>query len=117
MAFRAMDAACGGVDGSDPDGCDGLVTVVGLYVAGSGTVWRSFACAAHADQLVAPRALRARDRDLLRRRTELAADPRIGRRYAGERDGPVARGAAAAALVRRAVEWAERHPEVPRRPM
>jgi hypothetical protein len=105
-----MDAGCGGVDGRDPDGCDAPVTVVGLYVAGSGSVWRSFACDAHADQLVAPRALRARDRDRLRRRAELAADPRIGRRYAGERDGPLARGSAAAELVRRAVEWAERHP-------
>jgi hypothetical protein len=112
MPFRAMDAGCGGIDGSDSAGCDGRVTVVGLYVAAGGTVWRSFACATHADQLVAPRALRARDRDLLRRRAELAADPRIGRRYAGERDGPVARGAAAAELVRRAVEWAERHPPV-----
>ena len=105
MAFRAMDAGCGG-----PDGCDAVVTVVGLYVAGTGTVWRSFACAEHADHLVAPRALRARDRDLLRRRADLATDPRIGRRYAGERDGPLARGPAAEALVRRAVEWAERHP-------
>jgi hypothetical protein len=110
MAFRAMDAGCGGVDDRCDGGCEGRVTVVGLYVAGSGSVWRSFACAAHADQLVAPRALRARDRDRLRRRAELAADPRIGRRYAGERDGPLARGSAAVELVRRAIEWAARHP-------
>ncbi|MGI5126801.1 hypothetical protein ACQEVB_08295 [Pseudonocardia sp. CA-107938] len=106
MAFRAMDAGCGGGDVE----CDAPVTAVGLFLASTGTVWQSFACDAHAHQLVAARELRARDRDKLRRREELAADPRIGRRYAGERDGPLARGAAATALVAEAVEWGKRHP-------
>jgi hypothetical protein len=51
-----------------------------------------------------------RDRDHLRRREELAQDPRVGRRYARGRHGPLARGADATALVRKAVEWAKRHP-------
>lgn len=110
MAFRAMDAGCGGVDGDDGAECAEPVTAVGLYVASTGTVWQSFACDAHARHLLAPRALRTRDRDLLLRREELAANPRIGRRYAGERDGPLARGAAATALVRKAIDWARRHP-------
>lgn len=71
---------------------------------------RAFACDHHAHQLIAPRELGPRDRDKLRRREELAQDPRIGRRYAGERDGPLARDAAATALVHKAIEWAKRHP-------
>jgi hypothetical protein len=41
---------------------------------------------------------------------KLAQDPRIGRRYAGEQDGPLARGAAATKLVGTATEWSNRHP-------
>jgi hypothetical protein len=90
--------------------CATPVTAVGLYLASTGTVWQSFACDDHAHQLIAPRALQARDRDQLRRREHLAQDPRIGRRYAGEQDGPLARGAAAAALVSKAIMWARLHP-------
>ncbi|AEA28188.1 hypothetical protein Psed_6083 [Pseudonocardia dioxanivorans CB1190] len=111
MAFRAMDAGCGGVDGDDSDlACPAPVTAVGLYLASTGTVWHSYACDSHAHQLIAPRPLRTRDRDRLSRREQLAQDAQIGRRYAGERDGPLARGAAATALVRQAMDWARRHP-------
>jgi hypothetical protein len=111
MAFRAMDAGCGGIDDDDPDtSCAAPVTAVGLYLASTGTVWQSYACDAHAGQLIAPRALRPRDRDKVRRREQHAEDPRIGRRYAGEQDGPLARGSAAAKLVRAAIEWGKRHP-------
>ncbi len=111
MAFRAMDAGCGGIDDDDPDTpCAAPVTAVGLYLASTGTVWQSYACDVHAGHLIAPRELRPRDRDKLRRREQHAEDPRIGRRYAGEQDGPLARGAAATKLVRAAIEWSKRHP-------
>jgi hypothetical protein len=117
MAFRAMDAGCGGVDGDQSDvECPAPVTAVGLYLASTGTVWQSYACDHHAHQLIAARALGPRDRDRLRRREELAQDPRIGRRYAGEREGPLARDAAATTLLRKATEWARRHPFHPTSP-
>ena len=117
MVFRAMDAGCGGVDGDDADvECPNPATAAGLYVASTGTIWRSFACDEHAHQLIAPRELRTRDRDTIRRREKLAQDPRIGRRYAGEQDGPLARGAAASKLLHEAIEWSKRHPfDGPRR--
>lgn len=111
MMFRAMDAGCGGVDGGDAEAeCPNPVTAAGLYLASTGTLWHAFACDEHAHQLIAPRELRTRDRDTIRRREKLAQDPRIGRRYAGEQDGPIARGAAAAKLVRKATEWSDRNP-------
>jgi hypothetical protein len=106
-----MDAGCGGVIDDNPDtACDGAVTAVGLYLASTGTVWQSYACDTHAHQLIAPRELRLRDRDKLHRRERLAEDPRVGRRYAGEQDGPLARDGAATKLVREAIAWSKRHP-------
>ena len=71
---------------------------------------RSFACDAHAHLLIAARPLLTRDREVLRQREQLAADPRIGRRYAGEPAGPLADGADATRLLRQAIEWGKRHP-------
>ena len=110
MTFRAMDAGCGGVDDFGNGDCPGPVTLVGLYAATNNSVWQSFACDGHAHQLIAPRPLLLRDREVLRRREDRSRDERIGRRYAGEQDGPLARGADATKLLRRAIEWSKRHP-------
>jgi hypothetical protein len=67
-----------------------------------------FACGHHADQLIAARPLLPRDRDVLERRCEKHRTEVAGRRWTGEQEGPLARGAAAERLVERAKAWAER---------
>ncbi len=116
MAFHAMNAGCGGMIRHDmlaPTSCEAEPTVAGLwYAAYSRTTWLGFACDTHADELIAPRPLLPRDRAVLdsrwdRHRTEVA-----GRRWSGEAEGPLARGAAAQRLVEGAEDWAQRHPGV-----
>ncbi|HEY0814582.1 MAG TPA: hypothetical protein VGE11_14985 [Pseudonocardia sp.] len=85
--------------------------MAGLWFARhSRTVWLGFACARHADDLIAPRPLLPRDRDALRRRRDQHRTEMAGQRWAGEQEGPVARGAAAERLVERARAWAAGHP-------
>ena len=113
MAFYVMAAGCGGIVNRGmlgPTHCQSEPTVAGLWYATRGrTAWLGFACDRHADQLIAPRLLQPRDKDVLiarrsRHRAELA-----GERWAGEREGPLARGAAAERLVASAKAWATRH--------
>ncbi len=114
MPFHVMAAGCGGMvfrGAQGPTHCQAEPTMAGLWFSPHGrTVWLGFACDRHADTLVAPRLLLPRDRDALarrrgKRRTELA-----GQRWAGEQEGPLARGVAAERLIRRAKAWADRHP-------
>ena len=50
-----------------------------------------------------------RDRDVLNRRQDRHRTEIAGKRWAGEQEGPLARGAAAERLVERAKAWAERY--------
>jgi hypothetical protein len=87
--------------------------VAGLWYAAHGrTVWLGFACQQHAELLVAPRALIPRDCDALHRRREQHRTVLAGQRWAGELEGPLARGAAAERLIERAQAWAHRHPNI-----
>lgn len=113
--FRVMAAGCGGYVHHDvlaPSACVKEPTVVGLVPVGRPehrrAVWLGFACDVHADHLVAPRALLPRDRDVLARRRDERRVQLAGHRWAGEREGPLARGAEADRLVERAREWAAR---------
>jgi hypothetical protein len=85
-------------------------TVVGLVMVGKPgqrrALWRGFACDAHADHLLAARALLPRDRDILARRRD---QQRAGR-PAGEREGALAWGREADQLLARAQAWAAHHP-------
>jgi hypothetical protein len=72
------------------------------------TVWFGFACDRHADQLVAARPLMLRDRDVLSQRRDQERTELAGKRWAGEQEGPIARGAAAGRLIERANTWAAR---------
>ena len=65
----------------------------------------------HADDLIAPRELLPRDRDALNRRRDKRRTQLAGHCWAGEQEGPLARGAAAERLIDRAQAWAERHPD------
>ena len=111
--FHVMEAGCGGVVDHDtlaPTNCQAQPTVAGLWYAAHGrTVWLGFACQRHADELIAPRRLLPRDRDVLERRRDRHRTQMAGRRWAGEQEGPVARGAAAERLVERAKAWAAAH--------
>lgn len=116
--FQVMAAGCGGyvhqvVTG--PSTCGSEPTVVGLLMYrrsdGRRAVWRGFACDAHADQLLAARGLLPRDRDVLGTATgETAGADRWARRWAGEQEGPLARGAEADRLLARALSWTAAHP-------
>lgn len=116
--FQVMAAGCGGyvhqiVTG--PSACESEPTVVGLLMYRAGrtgrrAAWRGFACDAHADQLLAARALLPRDRDVLARRRENQRVQIAGRRWAGEQEGPLARGAEADRLLAQALSWAAAHP-------
>ena len=112
--FHVMEAGCGGVVDHDtlaPTNCQAQPTVAGLWYAAHGrTVWLGFACQRHADELIAPRRLLPRDRDVLERRRDRHGTQMAGRRWAGEQEGPLARGAAAERLVERAKAWAAAHP-------
>jgi hypothetical protein len=91
--------------------CQAEPIVAGLWYAAHGrTVWLGFACHAHADQLIAALALLPRDRDALNRRRDQRRTQLAGRRWAGEQEGPLARGVAAERLVEQAKNWAVRHP-------
>ena len=116
-AFRVMVAGCGGYVHHEllaPTNCDVEPTVTGLVLVGEAgkrrAVWRGFACEAHADQLLATRALLPRDRDVLARRREVERTLLSGRRWPGKREGPLARGHEADKLLARAADWARRHP-------
>lgn len=112
--FHVMAAGCGGIIDHDllpPSGCSARPTVAGLWFAAHGRTARlGFACDQHADELIAPRPLLPRDRDVLERRRDRGRTERAGRRWAGEQEGPLARGAAAERLVERAKAWAKQHP-------
>jgi hypothetical protein len=53
--------------------------------------------------------MRPRDRDVLARRRDRHRTELSGTRWAGEHEGPLARGAAAERLVERAKAWAATH--------
>jgi hypothetical protein len=72
-------------------------------------VWLAFASDRPAADLIAARSLLPRDRDVLNRRCDKRRTELAGHRWAGEQEGPLARGAAAERLVERAKAWAERH--------
>jgi hypothetical protein len=90
-----------------PTHCEAEPVVAGLWYAAHGrTAWLGFACHRHAEQLIAARALLPRDHDVLHRRRDKHRTELAGRRWAGEQEGPLARGAAAERLVERAKAWA-----------
>ena len=111
-AFQVMASGCGGILHSGLEGrtrCLEEPTVAGLwFVAHGRTAWLGFACDRHAGDLIAARPLLPRDRDVLRRRRDQRRTETAGRRWAGEQEGPVARGAAAERLVERAKTWEAR---------
>lgn len=118
VPFQVMAAGCGGFVQPAvlaPMSCVAEPTKVGLIMAGKPgqrrAVWRAFACDEHADVLLAARPLLPRDRDVLARRREKRRVLLAGRRYAGEDEGPLARGRAADELVKRARAWAAAHPD------
>jgi len=101
--FQVMAAGCGG--------CWRAPMVAGLrFSERDRTAWFGFACDRQAAQLIAPCALLPRDRDVLNRRRDREATELSGRRWAGEREGPLARGRDAVTLVERARTWAAAHP-------
>jgi hypothetical protein len=84
--------------------------VAGLWYAAHGrTAWLGFACDQHAHELIAPRPLLPRDRDALERRRNRHCTEMAGQRWAGEQEGPLARGAAAERMVERAKVCAATH--------
>ena len=113
MSFHVMAAGCGGMvhcGGQGPVHCGAEPTRAGIWYAQYGrTAWLAFACDLHADNLIAPRELHPRDRDALNRRRDKRRTELAGHRWAGEQEGPLARGPAAERLVQRARAWAERH--------
>jgi hypothetical protein len=101
MVFRGMQG---------PTHCEAEPSMAGLWFAAHGrTVWLGFACEQHADHLIAARPMLPRDRDVLLRRCDQRRTELAGKRWAVEREGPLARGAAAERLVQQAKTWAERH--------
>ena len=112
-AFHTMAAGCGGIVHRGllgPTSCEAEPTVAGLWYAAHGrTAWLGFACPRHADQLIAPRPMLPRDRDVLARRGQARAPKWPGERRAGEQEGALVRGTSAERLVERAKAWAERH--------
>jgi hypothetical protein len=87
-AFDVMAAGCGGMvfrGMQRPTHCGREPVVAGLWYAAHGrTVWLGFACAQHAEQLVAARALLPRDRDTLHRRRDRHRTELTGQRWAVE---------------------------------
>lgn len=117
-AFRVMAAGCGGFRTHPtlaPDSCTNEPTHAGLCFYGAPgsrrAIWLGFACPAHVHQLVAARLLLPRDRDVLDRRRDQQRTELAGRRWAGERDAPLARGKEADDLLARARAWAVAHPD------
>ena len=113
VAFHVMAAGCGGMvfrGMQGPTHCEAEPTMAGLWFAAHGrTVWLGFACDRHSDHLIAARPMRPRDRDVLARRRDRYRTELSGTRWAGEHEGPLARGAAAERLVERAKAWAATH--------
>ena len=105
VPWRVATATCGayvsGGAGGAPSQCSARVTHAGLRLGGQPVAaWLAFACTVHAPQLVAPRELLDRDRAVL---ADWAGRER--RALAGEGwdpPQPLAVGAAATELVRRA---------------
>jgi hypothetical protein len=94
-----------------PAVCANAPTVAGLrFSEQDRTVWLGFACDVHAGQLMAPRLLLPRDRDVLRIRQTRERTELDGRRWAGLREGPLVRGSAAKSMVTRARAWEALHP-------
>jgi hypothetical protein len=110
VSFHVMAAGCGGMvfrGAQGPVHCTAEPTKAGLWFSlHSRTAWLAFACDRHADNLIAPRRLLPRDRDALNRRRDKRRTELAGHRWAGEQEGPLARGAAAEKLVERAKSWA-----------
>lgn len=113
--FQIMAAGCGAYVSNDvtaPSACQSEPTMVGLWMyrrpSGQRAVWRGFTCDAHAEQLLGTRPLLPRDRDVLARRRDRHRTELAGRRWAGEHEGPLARGAEADQLVERALAWVGR---------
>jgi hypothetical protein len=110
VSFHVMAAGCGGMvyrGGQGPVHCGAEPTRAGLWFSRqSRTAWLAFACDRHADDLIALRQLLPRDRDALNRRRHKHRTELAGHRWAGEQEGPLARGAAAERLVERAKAWA-----------
>ena len=108
-----MAAGCGGMvfrGMQGPTHCEAEPTMAGLWFAAHGrTVWLGFACDRHSDHLIAARPMRPRDRDVLARRRDRHRTELSGTRWAGEHEGPLARGAEAERLVERARAWAATH--------
>jgi hypothetical protein len=113
VSFHVMAAGCGGMvfrGARGPVHCQAEPTMAGLWFAAHGRrVWLGFACQRHGIDLIAARPLLPRDRDALERRRDKRRTELAGRRWAGEQEGPLARGAAAERLVERARAWAARH--------
>ena len=90
-AFHTMAAGCGGIVHRGvlgPTSCEAEPTVTGLWYAAHGrTAWLGFACPRHADQLIAPRPMLPRDRDVLARRQDRHRTEIAGQRWAGEQEG------------------------------
>ena len=114
--FRVLAAGCGGYVQHEllaPSQCQAEPTVTGLVLVGEAgkrrSVWRGFACDAHACHLRAVRQLLPRDRDLLAARRESHRQAVAGSRWPGEREGALAWGRQADELLARAEEWAQRH--------
>lgn len=111
-----MAAGCGAFVHQDllpPSECPHEPTVTGLVLYGGPgkrrAVWQGFACSAHAAHLRGARPLLPRDRGLLAARRDARRTELAGRRWAGEREGPLARGREADELLARAEAWAERY--------
>jgi hypothetical protein len=105
-----MAARCGGIVHRGmlgPTDCQAEPTRAGLWYSAHGrTAWLGFACDGHAAELIAARPLLPRDRDVLARRQDRHRTEIAGQRWAGEQEGPLARGVAAERLVERARAWA-----------
>jgi hypothetical protein len=116
VSFYVFAAGCGGIvyrGGQGPAHCGAEPTRVGLWYSRQGrTAWLAFACDEHSSDLIAPRELLPRDRDALNRRRDKRRTQLAGHRWAGEKEGPLARGSAAERLIERAQACAERHPDV-----
>lgn len=114
--FRLLAAGCGGFIHHEkvaPRQCDREPVVVGLVMIGGPgrrrALWRGFACAAHAGELLAARALRPRDQALLAHRREAWQTQLAGRPWRGTPEQPLAWGREADELLARAQAWVARH--------
>lgn len=112
MTFMESAAGCGGFvqpAGLAPRACQAAPEFVGLKMyrqdSGRRHVVRGFACAGHVEHFDVARPLRDADRALLERRRERQRVELSGRRWDGEREGPLAWGREADELLERARAW------------